>query len=749
MRIFLFLLYCYICFSFDVFANNNTYCSKVAFIRANIGFEDNGTQPELKDGEKYTLKCASGYALFNNNTGKYQSTIEVVCDAKTDTVVLANTNIRPCIQICNISSVFKLSNNVDLQKSTLLPRNTYLDSFLVEGNSKIQVVCKEGYGIAKYSNQNAVEYEDSYEYSCNSNNDIKKCTAKKAMMGEFSPPTSNIKENFETPHKCYASSLININAKIVGASGNARASQSKIKEIMEGGTKLQIKCEDGYSFTNAGRYQTEFEATCNGETGFWDGLKSCSKMCDAKALITATTNTKESLVFALNESLNPVELLISKNTSGKLYTEKNTQLRVYCNQGYEIRSTGLDYYDTTCIDGANFSLGNYAPKCELEIKTCNNNEIVVNGILDASTSRLKNSNTTIGTRVNFVCEGDTNNAGRPYFAGAENLNGAPYCIYDEQTGQSKWSHKTFNCFNGCIAGNTKLKVGDVLKTERGHSDVMYEKFETPSNNFFNISRRHYIAPHIQTLYNYNEKSINSVILGTPDVFLRDVLWLANFDFYRTSFFENDLPQNGFGEDDVSSYFDKFGNINIATKLRFKNYFLYCSSRQQKPTELYLHYQAINMSVGSHQSSGKNDDYDYGRREYSKGTYLMTFGGSARRQDCSNISYWDGNRGQECYNRIDNAFKNKNTKSLISVGSFRAGKDVCNEIIQNFLPNPSFENCKGWLTYAIDFGGFCHAQMSDPFVIQLLQCKTSDGDNFKKASIQNEPPSRATPKLISL
>ncbi len=446
----------------------------------------------VNDGDKRTLKCKRPSGVYQPEN-IVESSIVAYCKNG-----VFNFQGKSCAEACDVSNALQLNFGIDFKNTKLTDGSKISSSKLVPLNSKIKIQCLENYRVQD-SNQNY------YIYECGKPNDIKKCIPNPVVI-DVKPPKSNTSDNFKPMLKCNVNDIVAPNGKRI----------TEVNTFSDLNTEVEIACEGGYSVYGGqepNKISQKYKIKCDPQgTGKWIGLKACTKRCDVTALVKATTNTLISSVDLLDENNKYLGFVKDKNSSNSttIYTETNSTVRVKCNADYEVRSLNKPYYDTSCLDGSNFDVGSNVPKCERIIKPCNNKDITVTGILQQPS--LATSVTNVGQRVAFKCQGDAIQEGN-YFKYGNNenkgANGIPVCEYDSSNpNQSKWSHTTFKCYDGCIS-----EEGDVvLKT-----------------NFSNIITRTKILPFaigdISNLYTSPDSYFNPN--SNTTVYLITQLW-GNF-----------------------------------------------------------------------------------------------------------------------------------------------------------------------------------------------------------------------------
>ncbi len=389
----------------------------------------------VNDGDKRTLKCKRPSGVYQPEN-IVESSIVAYCKNG-----VFNFQGKSCAEACDVSNALQLNFGIDFKNTKLTDGSKISSSKLVPLNSKIKIQCLENYRVQD-SNQNY------YIYECGKPNDIKKCIPNPVVI-DVKPPKSNTSDNFKPMLKCNVNDIVAPNGKRI----------TEVNTFSDLNTEVEIACEGGYSVYGGqepNKISQKYKIKCDPQgTGKWIGLKACTKRCDVTALVKATTNTLISSVDLLDENNKYLGFVKDKNSSNSttIYTETNSTVRVKCNADYEVRSLNKPYYDTSCLDGSNFDVGSNVPKCERIIKPCNNKDITVTGILQQPS--LATSVTNVGQRVAFKCQGDAIQEGN-YFKYGNNenkgANGIPVCEYDSSNpNQSKWSHTTFKCYDGCIS----------------------------------------------------------------------------------------------------------------------------------------------------------------------------------------------------------------------------------------------------------------------------------------------------------
>ena len=451
----------------------------------------------LQLGETFTYECKSGYAVFKN--GKYYTSIEATCGAGSKITPTSEhkgnlifTKFQDCERVCDVSEVV-LNNNIDIKKSSALigGKQEQITDVFLPLDSILTLRCKDDYEIQTVEKGVPIT-KTEYIYNCKEEKkQIYQCKPKKAQPLKSNPPTSNLKKGANIQSSCFVSSIIKMNSQIVGAiqSSSSGNNQGKVKDEFLNGDKVKMKCQEGYAFVDQnGKFATDFTISCNGDNGSWRDTKACIKVCNLEELKKKTTNVSSVELLKDNKIFNI--------TSNK-YVHKGDRIRVNCSQGatedtsYEITNTAQTYYETTCLDGVNFSVGSSAPICNKKIPKCNNSDIIVIG--DLENEKTKNEKTNAGGLPPFICRGDKADQQGLYFQNGGNnkdmgFEGIPICVYNKDTAKSQWSHKTFKCHIGCILEDkTPVKLGETLVRQNVNIEKQFGGYEevliSPAGSF--------------------------------------------------------------------------------------------------------------------------------------------------------------------------------------------------------------------------------------------------------------------------
>jgi hypothetical protein len=647
----------------------------------------------INEGERYHLYCKRPYVAIKNNSIVFK--ITATCTGQQKFLLSA----KGCVKACDLSFLSAKGINVSLSKTKILPNKNISPLKLAPPNSKIKVVCKEGYEV-----EDGVNY---FIYHCDKEgeNEVFRCKKKNKINFPSSPPVSDIKQEFKPIFKCHTSNITIPNGSLV----------EKSHPFLEPAEKVRIKCNPRYTATDGvassklgDKIVESFKIYCdkNG-TGAWKGMRACTKRCNVHTIIDLTQNNgvKVELLNSKGEIMGNLsdKNKIDKAKTRHLYTEIGSTIKISCPDGFVMSSTGKQSYQTICLDGDNFSIGKKTPFCiKNQAYNCQNSNIKITGKIQEE--KLKRAETKINSFAPFKCQGDAIQEGE-YFKNGGNSKGVPKCIQDSN-GLASWSHNTFSCFNGCIADAGKILVllGKIAikKEENIKKASVYQPIDEKNIYSYGINE---IA--VQSAYSIDEgfEGILKFIENPKKPFMID----KSFDEFGV------LKNTKFYRYDGKKELSHFGYI-----INQKSDIYTCSIPQTKPQKVTLNYHLLKLSFGVFLYGNESPKFsktlkDYLIQSYNKSKsaniFLFWLDYKGEKDRCQKAKHLNSqNSSNDCLEKIMEDYNHnsqyyqanfKEDTHFISPNSLHK-KQICREIAKKLIKKPNHENCKGFANMKIHF-----------------------------------------------